>query len=522
MLEFNSSPSFLRTYIAPYYNLFSGFCSVYYRQTNNNTIVNQVSSDVNLAYPSIDFRPYQVLVVTYNCPDHSFQMALATNGTDSFAVMNYERLMSDPRMAGMNEYGCGTQEFFPANKGSTIAIAVNVTGVRGRHVYNLTKKGCFEPVYGVKNLRDQFFRLYSLFNNRAKTLNVLNPGEIGNYSLNLIEIVTGGEVPVSIVLFSLPRPSSQIGAFTVYYGMYHASSSYSYYNAYTNNLFIYQGTKKSPTFQYGNISITKLGLSTLCRTHLFEQSMISPPSIKISAITTSVNVWNDFVFIWLKGVTDKGFTVCLREIINYSGDRDISISYVAVSATDSNIAEVNSLLFPASSQIQRCVVKKFNNVFLAIPHLYTSVEVFGGSDEPMMSWVKSITLTQAEICLKSTRNEQHKIHMIISGQISACTNYSCPDHLECQLTLDQEPYCGCIRNCSGEEQREFCGSDFLTYTSMCDLRQRHCQRYGNTSEMNVVIKHYGKCQCKFRTNLSAAVYGTLKFWRAQAIYWELG
>jgi len=101
MLEFNSSPSFLRTYIAPYYNLFSGFCSVYYRQTNNNTIVNQVSSDVNLAYPSIDFRPYQVLVVTYNCPDHSFQMALATNGTDSFAVMNYERLMTDPRMADL-------------------------------------------------------------------------------------------------------------------------------------------------------------------------------------------------------------------------------------------------------------------------------------------------------------------------------------------------------------------------------------------------------------------------------------
>ena len=495
MLEDARSPSIATTYIAPYYNLFSGVCTVQYRQTNNNTILKRVSSDVATVYPSNNFQPYRVLLVTYICPDNTFQMALATNGKESFAVMNYERLTRDPMQAGMNENECGSfREFFPSFRGSSVAMALNVTGVPGRHVYNLTTKGCFQPVFGVRNARDSSVYTRDTFNYKSANLLALRSRSEEISSLHFNELVSGRETPVSLVLQSLPN---QVGtSIAIYYGIFQgSSSSTSLLNLYTSNLFILEGTSKSTTFQYGNISIPLLSSSTICKRQVFDQAMESSPSIKISARVSSY-LFKNFVFVWLKNVTNNGFTVCSREIISYSGDRNVSINYIAATNGDSNIQEVNNLIYPASSQTQRCVIKKFKDIFMKVPDLYISVEAFGDGDAPMISWVKSVTQTQAEICLKSTRNEQHKIHMVISGEISACTNYNCPDHLECQLTTDLKPYCGCISSCAGKEERKFCGSDFMNYRSMCELHQRHCQKHGNSSKTNITIKHYGECQGK--------------------------
>ena len=424
-------------------------------------------------------------------------MALATNGTDSFAVLNYAKLTTNPQLAGMNEHGCGRQrEFFSRFNATNTAVAVNVTGVPGRHVYHLTNKSCFEPSYGIRSARHSI-NIYSLFNTQSTNLRVLKPEETGNVAMSFNEVVEGGyEVPVAPVLFSNPQQSIyRFGEFIVHYGIYHAKTSRSY--VYTSNLFILEGTKMNKNFQYGNVTIPNLDSSTMCKSQVFEQAMNSTPTIKVSAMVSGRS-WKDYVFVWIKNVTNNGFTACSREIINYSGNRSVSMHYMAATNADSNTQEVNSLIFPASTQIQRCTVKKFKSVFLSTPDVYTSVEVNGNSNAPMVSWVKSVTTRQVEICLRSTRNEQHKVHIIINGQISPCTSHNCPDHLECKVTRDLNPYCGCISSCRGEEQREFCGTDFGTYRSMCELNQHFCQKHGNTTEVNIGIQHYEACQCKFK------------------------
>jgi len=486
MLLTSGFPSTTKTYIAPYYNFFNGVCTVEYRQTNNHTILNKVSCDVAAVYPLINFQPTWVLVVTYICPDNIFQMALATNGTDSFAVMNYERLANDPISAGMNEYGCGsTREFFSRFNGSTVAMAVNVTGVRGRHVYNLTTESCFQPVYGIRNAL-QSIRLSSMFYSINFYTTVLTPEETGDIFMHFSEIRAIVTTPVSLVSFSEPLSTSTVGRFYIRYGIYSTRPS-SYLNVYISNLFLMKGTKKTPTFQFGNVSMLQVASSTICETIFFEHAMSSSPSIKISAITSG-SAYSDYVFVWLKDVTNRGFNVCSHEIINYSGVRSLQINYIAVAVADSNIQEITSLAFPPSTQEQRCITKKFKDIFVGTPYVYTSVEVIGNSNKPMVSWVKYVSQNYAELCLKSVGNVEHKIHILISGQLSACNNFSCPENLECKLDRDQKPYCGCISSCFGKEQREFCGSDSVTYSSMCHLHQFHCYTHGNTSAVSVIIK----------------------------------
>ena len=87
---------------------------------------------------------------------------------------------------------------------------------------------------------------------------------------------------------------------------------------------------------------------------------------------------------------------------------------------------------------------------------------------------------------------------ITKGNTSTCSSFSCPSHLECQVTGTLMPFCGCIQNCARyNDSKEFCGSDFNNYESVCLMNKDHCQRFGNESKSNVTIHYYGKCQGMF-------------------------
>ena len=71
-----------------------------------------------------------------------------------------------------------------------------------------------------------------------------------------------------------------------------------------------------------------------------------------------------------------------------------------------------------------------------------------------------------------------------------------------QLNDRNQPYCGCIRSCEQAEKKPFCAQSLKTYNSMCELNKLTCDEGGVDAKHNVVIRHMGKCQCKYHSLLS--------------------
>ena len=145
-----------------------------------------------------------------------------------------------------------------------------------------------------------------------------------------------------------------------------------------------------------------------------------------------------------------------------------------------------------------CIDNHFQREYHSAPYVFTSIEIVGNistSDPPALVWVKQVSSLKTTVCVRSSQIAKYRIHLIVNGTIGPCSNFSCPNHLECQLDSASMPYCGCIRNCARyNDTREFCGSDYRNYQSVCLMNKEHCHRYGNKSKSNVTVNHYGKCQ----------------------------
>ena len=145
------------------------------------------------------------------------------------------------------------------------------------------------------------------------------------------------------------------------------------------------------------------------------------------------------------------------------------------------------------------------NEYLSNPYVFMSIELIKrGQDslifmeEPILAWISQVTATKVSVCVRSSNSlGSYRVHLIAKGDVSPCNQFSCPTNLECHLTSSLEPYCGCISNCSRyDDKREFCGSDYNDYQSVCLMNKEHCERFGNESMHNVSVKHFGQCQSK--------------------------
>ena len=88
------------------------------------------------------------------------------------------------------------------------------------------------------------------------------------------------------------------------------------------------------------------------------------------------------------------------------------------------------------------------------------------------------------------------VNYIVQGNISVCTYYQCPIHLECKVDYNNEPYCGCISYCGNNLTEVFCGTDFFTYPSQCHIDKLYCENNGNETKTNVTLAYPGKCESK--------------------------
>jgi len=258
-------PSSKATYIAPFYNEdYTGSTTIYYRETNYQTMLEQVSKDIAAVYPSMGFTPKHVLVATFIFSNAKFQVALVTNGTDTFSDFNYEWLSTDPTNIGMNELGCSEDvRTLIADKNS--AMNGNKTGVVGRHVFYLSDKSCFKRASGVRTVGSTLTLGNEMFATKDEFHKVLKINEYGNFSMNFKEIVAGGETPNAVVLFK-PSTSDHFGTSI---GFFHAAPYQISRKLYSSNLFVLEGTPKTNTFQYGNVNFPPVDSSTVCKTVFF-------------------------------------------------------------------------------------------------------------------------------------------------------------------------------------------------------------------------------------------------------------
>ena len=449
------------------------------------------------------------LVTFLICSSESikFQVALATDGQKTHAVFNYKNLSGYSLFwdVEMKEPMCANKVFFQKNVSKDRLLYGSNIGIPGRYVFSLTKKDCFKAS-GLRsyreNIQNSTLQVFERFEHFLPS-NIQTEKE-GKILFHLKEAVTSNSSPVTMII---SRISAQIGnpTYLSRYGAYNPSNTE---NVTINNLFVLKDTANSSSFQYGQPHFGNVATGTKCQRFFFQERMDSIPSIKISAGVDRIDL-NTYVNVWLKEVSTSSFKVCAKEVISFIGNRTLNIFYVAATNKSSLVEESTHFEIKSSTispSFDGCIKKTLKNEYLSKPYVFISVESIKKDqdslsfvEEPVLAWISQITAKEITVCARSSNSsESYRVHLIVKGDVSPCNKFPCPTNLECRLTSSMKPYCGCIQNCSRKYvKREFCGSDYNDYQSVCLMNKEHCERFGNNSMHTVsVVKHYGKCQSK--------------------------
>ena len=481
--------------MAPYFGE-NNRVTVFYRETNNASILERINEDVRNSNKSANFQATHAFLTTFLSANRRFQLVLGTDGKETIGVFNYQKLNSDSGYdIGMNEVSCGKRTFHPRSNSHLRLIKGNNTGVRGRFVHLLSSPGCFKQISGLRIIREEILKQSLGFYSVRKELKLFGEKEVGSVVLYVKEIINSKDVPTAINIISL-RVEPETKNFFSHYGIFYGGDLRNRLSA--NNLFILKGTSKSRSFQFGTSTFNYVETGIKCRKMYFDQEMDSAPVMKITAVITSDFIPN-FVNVWLRHISSTNFTFCIKEMTDFSGRRNVKINYVAFTKNSEQIQEAyHAPMRPSNSGLSngtrgiRCTVQRFKEVYLKTPSVFTSVEDVEQASAPVIGWTKTVSRKSAEVCIKAISNTTYTIHLLVKGQIDPCNNFTCPGHLECRLSGSLAPYCDCIKTCA--KHKPFCGSDFHDYESMCLMNKDYCHKYGNASKTNVVVKHYGKCQ----------------------------
>ena len=106
-----------------------------------------------------NFNTTSAYIITFVYPARKFQVVLATNYQETYAILNYEELDNDPMSdVELHEVGCGHNVFYKRSNAAFSLIKGNSTGVRGRHVFSLAES-CINRGGMFFNLRATFLRV---------------------------------------------------------------------------------------------------------------------------------------------------------------------------------------------------------------------------------------------------------------------------------------------------------------------------------------------------------------------------
>ena len=482
------------TYVTPYYGSVDTV-TVFYRETKETSMLRQLNKDIRNSNASTSFKASSAFLTTFLSKGRRFQVALVADGEETFGVFNYEELDEDADLdIGFNEVLCRRKIWFSKGSSGTRLIKNTNTGVRGRFVYLLSTPGCFEKIFGIRALREPISqRNFKALRNITNHLQLLGRREVASVVLYVKELVSDQRVASSINIISKDLSVSG-GKFTSNNGIFYGREAKNV-RMRVNNLFVFNGTPTSRSFQYGQVGFISLNSRVKCVNVGFNQTMVSTPVIKLTAVSMTRHYYS-FFNVWLKGVTSRGFTTCAKAMVDFIGPHNVRINYLVFTQASDQVQESHRIRMnsPQDKYGIQCILKRFKQKYLEIPYVFTSVEDVDGANLPVIGWTKMVTNTSAEVCIKAMSMSSYAVHLLVKGQVDPCNNFTCPNHLECKLSSSLTPFCDCIETCSDGDENLFCGSDYQDYESVCKMNKMFCQRYGNYSKTVVNIKHYGKCQ----------------------------
>ena len=489
---------------------------IYYRESTNENILRMVNKDINSRSSVNFFFADRVFICTWdeiysNNSDMffnqsaTFQLALATNGVDTYAVMNYERLGKvQADTIGFTESDCGNYHLENNRNGSMKITTTNSTK-RGQHIFHLTQHKC------IKNNTDSPIKAIQFKVNAYNNMFRMSQNLMWSYPLDM-------QIFVTSLVTNHPAPAMVypiLGGYWTDYNRFEFAylnmnrdisrwiGNYSITTMQQNILGVSSDSERTKDFQYDVLHFLNVSLNAHCERFTFVEPFDAAPVVIVTPmIHTSSEFEFDFVNVWIKDVDRKAFTACVKESIAFTGPRAVEMTFIATSKfTNSKrpeeIHEARKVMVNGDfRENKHCQEVEFEYRFEGNPIVVSSVEVIGNHmNDSVISWIKNVDSKSAEVCVMAENAKGMTfIHNVIAvGKVDPCNDFWCPGHLECSIDYMDQPFCGCKKDCTRYSNETFCGSDLRTYRSMCHLQQEHCIRYGNMSQPSVTKVHQGEC-----------------------------
>lgn len=110
---------------------------------NQSHLLKAANRDI-LRYSLKSFFANQIIVVNYigvkyQSRAHTFQAVFATDGNQTYAILNYYRLESNGATVGFSERACGHHLYYNGTMSKSLAHTSNI-GMPGRHILLLTTR----------------------------------------------------------------------------------------------------------------------------------------------------------------------------------------------------------------------------------------------------------------------------------------------------------------------------------------------------------------------------------------------
>ena len=246
-----------------------------------------------------------------------------------------------------------------------------------------------------------------------------------------------------------------------------------------------------------------------CTNITFPQQFSKEPRLLISIRHEGRARRKDAMTFWLENVTSRGFNICLREMISFSGKhKDLYIDWLAMEHKFSgNMTDVDAVFFPndiepsAENDYAYCQFKNFSQRYFLPPNILVSPKrqqvenssLLSFTDRNIVAWVKDVTMTGFEVCVKalpeiSGRYEPVIVDFAALGGLDPCLNVTCDKFAVCRAYGAYDARCVCVTNCPKTEQN-LCASHGKSYNNLCLYKLDVCQ-----TRSNYTYYHHGNCR----------------------------
>ena len=132
--------------------------NILYRTTKNPIILKLIDKDISLAPEKSKnysrFDATEAIIVTFdNIPRYGntnrfkYQVVIVTDYTNTFAILNYERLDENGNEVGFSDPSCNYLKRFTSSSDKTVLTNTSNVGIPGKHIFLLTWMTCKYKYY---------------------------------------------------------------------------------------------------------------------------------------------------------------------------------------------------------------------------------------------------------------------------------------------------------------------------------------------------------------------------------------